>query len=254
MYAHSLLRPDSTVAPYQEPGHQHAANSCHVRSHQVVHIPSMMFQFLQSSHRARRICAFCAFWLFAVFWIVVSLISGSCIPGRYKLVTMSQNICLHKSCSQNTWYSAFQGTVLRSCSPQLWLGVPLLSIRLCLGPELDQRWCRILTDRMSRPVKGFHKLGFIWRNFCSWSISGKSWVFWCRQVAFVVGSSMLHVNVRSCVEKLSASWNRTCPWQSSMHLMCWSTVHTQGKLNTCCCAKVTTHDQSSGHRIYECFG
>ena len=69
-----------------------------------------------------------------------------------------------------------QGTVLRSCSPQLWLGVPLLSIRLCLGPELDQRRCRILTDRMSRPVKGFHKLGFIWRNFCSWSISRKSCV------------------------------------------------------------------------------
>lgn len=75
--------------------------------------------YLQSSHRARRICAFCAFWLFAVFWIVVSLISGNCISRRYQLVTLSQNICLHKSCSQKTWYNAFKerfcGRVLHSC-------------------------------------------------------------------------------------------------------------------------------------------
>ena len=62
-----------------------AINSCHMRSDQVVHIPSMMFlifscapnlfqesaqrgrNHLQSSHRASRICAFCALWLFAVF-------------------------------------------------------------------------------------------------------------------------------------------------------------------------------------------
>ena len=159
-----------------------AINSCHMRSDQVVHIPSIMFltffsapnlfqecaqsgrNHLQSSHRASRICAFCALWLFAVFWIVVSLISSNYIPRRYKLVTVSQSVCFHKSCSENTWYSAFQGTVLRSCSPQLCLGVPLLSIRLWLGPELDQRWCRI-TDRMSRPREGIPHTGIYFYLF-----------------------------------------------------------------------------------------